>query len=225
MIIYQIKQERMCSTMNKDFINKSQLKKTTKYNIPAIIIMNGYPGSGKTYLTRNLSHELGVFVLSNDYVRTYCYVKFGYSSESKKNKRLVASINKIRLANLLLHKISFVLDADINSLECLEQLILISKVFGYSLINIKIESNNDFNNIERIQNRIMDFQKYDDLVIGDNVNYSTAYSSTEYFDIKQRKPRVIDDCYFDFIITNDDTLSEFDAEIKGVVKKLGERLS
>ena len=101
---------------DKNFIKEmnSEIRKVIKFKKPCLIALSGYPGSGKTDIARTLSKELGIFLLSNDYVRNYYYQ---FTKDYSEEKRLeieskVSSINSLRLKMLLGTRTSFVFDRD-----------------------------------------------------------------------------------------------------------------
>lgn len=201
----------------KNFVKEMNLTSTIKYKKPVIITLSGLPGSGKTTTARFLSKHLGIFLLSTDYVRNYYFIKFADSPEKRsKIPKFVRSINKKRLMKLLINKTSFVIDKDLNSIEALEKYYLISRVFGYEVISIKLNSKDDTENIKRISSRKMDYDKTYEGVIGDNVEYQTSYPAETYYEIKERKPEFIDDDYFDFVIDNNNDMENFENQLENM---------
>lgn len=207
------------------FIKEMDVSSDIKYKKPIIITLSGLPGSGKTTTARGLSKNLGIFLFSTDYIRNYYFIKFADKSDEEKKKipKLVKTINKKRLVKLLLNRTSFVIDQDLNSMEAIEKYHLISKVFGYNMVSIKLDSKNDSENIQRIQGRVMNYDKTYDGVIGDNVEYQTSYPSETYFEIKKRKPQLIDDNYFDFVIDNNKDLQNLENQIETISYHLNKR--
>ncbi len=57
--------------MKKNFVKEMNIKKAIKYKKPLIITLSGAPGSGKTVMAKGLSKNLGLYVISSDYVRNY----------------------------------------------------------------------------------------------------------------------------------------------------------
>lgn len=203
--------------MVKNFIKEMNIKCATKYKNPAIITLSGLPGSGKTTVAKELSKCFGLFVLSNDYIRNYYFVKFEDDQEKQlKIPRIVARINKERLIKLLINRRSLIIDANLNTLESISKIEKIASLFKYSVIKIKIDSKNDEENIRRIENRIMNYNYKDANVIGDNVNYSTSYDQDMYYQIKKGKPEMLEPTYFDFIIENNSDLEKLNNNIENV---------
>lgn len=203
--------------MKKNFIREMNIKCATKYKNPAIITLSGLPGSGKTTVAKELSKCFGLFVLSNDYIRNYYFVKFEDDQEKQlKIPRIVARINKERLIKLLINRRSLIIDANLNTLESISKIEKIASLFKYSVIKIKIDSKNDEENIRRIENRIMNYNYKDANVIGDNVNYSTSYDQDMYYQIKKGKPEMLEPTYFDFIIENNSDLEKLNNNIENV---------
>lgn len=203
--------------MKKNFIREMNIKCATKYKNPAIITLSGLPGSGKTTVAKELSKCFGLFVLSNDYIRNYYFVKFEDDQEKQlKIPRIVARINKERLIKLLINRRSLIIDANLNTLKSIKKFEKIASLFKYSVIKIKIDSKNDEENIRRIENRVMNYNYKDANVIGDNVNYSASYDQDMYFQIKKGKPEMLEPAYFDFIIENNSDLEKLNNNIENV---------
>ena len=207
----------------KKFLKEMNFDNVKKYKKPCLITLSGLPGSGKTYVAKELSKDLGIFVLSNDYVRNYFY-KYESGMSFEQIQKNVDKINKERLLKIILNRKSFVFDADLNTCEKFQRFIKISDMFNYELIKIKLNSNDD-NNIDRILKRVMDYDMFDYNVIGDNVHYSSSYDRDTYYDIKSRKPQYIDDNYFDYVIDNFGTKEELKCKINEISTDIGSSLT
>lgn len=186
-----------------DFKNEmnQEIKKVTKYNKPFIITFSGLPECGKTTIARELSKDLGIFLLSNDYIRNYFYqFTREYNEEVRKEiERKVKKINLYRLKKLLMSRTSFVYDRDFNTEEQYKRLDMIRKFARMNLVKIKVNST-DEGNLERIKNRDMDYNKIYKGVIGDKVEYLSSFPEDEYYEIKSRKPQMLLDDFFDYVI-------------------------
>ena len=186
-----------------DFKNEmnQEIKKVTKYNKPFIITFSGLPECGKTTIARELSKDLGIFLLSNDYIRNYFYqFTREYNEEVRKEiERKVKKINLYRLKKLLMSRTSFVYDRDFNTEEQYKRLDMIRKFVRMNLVKIKVNST-DEGNLERIKNRDMDYNKIYKGVIGDKVEYLSSFPEDEYYEIKSRKPQMLSDDFFDYVI-------------------------
>lgn len=186
-----------------DFKNEmnQEIKKVTKYNKPFIITFSGLPECGKTTIARELSKDLGIFLLSNDYIRNYFYqFTREYNEEVRKEiERKVKKINLYRLKKLLMLRTSFVYDRDFNTEEQYKRLDMIRKFARMNLVKIKVNST-DEGNLERIKNRDMDYNKIYKGVIGDKVEYLSSFPEDEYYEIKSRKPQMLSDDFFDYVI-------------------------
>ena len=201
----------------KNFIKDMNLKDVRKYKKPQMVLLSGYPGTDKTYLAKKLSRKYKFFLLSTDYVRNYFYINKNEVKDESKIPSKVEKINRLRLLKLLLRRKSFVLDKDVNTLEELGSYIKLSKLFSYDLTIIGLEST-DEKNTKRIEKRVMDYNIQDNSVIGDNVCYSSSYPSWCYYDIKDRKPRFIDDSDLDYKIKNNGSLEDFNMNIDKVLE-------
>lgn len=189
--------------MYKKLFNDEDLLKVINYEIPPLITLSGCPGSGKTMLARSISSSLKIYLISNDYVRR-CLLQNNSNLNRTDIQGILIAINSLRLGSLLLHRIPFVLDADINSLRKIRELELLSKMFKYKIVKIRLEANNDSVNIDRIQSRALDYTKENLGVIGDDVRRSPVYGEEAYYAVKLRKPLQIPMEYFDYVIFNDD---------------------
>jgi len=191
--------------MNNTKVNKFVLDKTVKYKIPCVITLSGLPGSGKTTCAKVLSKNLKVFIISNDFIR-HKYMdkeKEIDDKERKKIERKILLLNFKRILNLYFNKSSFVLDKDANSIDKFKMFELLNKLFKYQMIKIKINSTDDSKNLDRIKNRLNNNISLNEGVIGDNIDYKHCYSLKTYYEIKSRKPQLLEDDFFDYVITND----------------------
>lgn len=181
-----------------------EMKKVVKYDKPFIVTFSGLPECGKTTIARELSKDLGIYLLSNDYVRNYFYqFTEDYNEEIRKNiERKVKKINLCRLKKLLTTRTSFVYDRDFNTEQEYQILDLIRRITYMDLIKIKVNST-DIENLERIKSRIMDYSKIYEGVIGDKVEYLSSYPEEVYYQIKDRKPQTLPDDFFDYVVNGD----------------------
>lgn len=209
---------------DKDFIKEmnAEISKVIKYKNPCVIALSGYPGSGKTEIARTLSKELGIFLLSNDYVRNY-YYQFTKDYSEKKHLEIeekVSNINNLRLRTLLLSRTSFVYDRDFNLEKDFNRLDLLLQILRMRLIKIKVNST-DSHNLLEISSMVMDYDKFYPGVIGDKVEYQGTFDEETYYQIKMRNPHILPDKFFDFVIDNADYL-QFKEQTKDLVKTLEE---
>lgn len=208
----------------KDFIREmnDEISKVITYKKPCVIALSGYAFSGKTEIARTLSKELGIFLLSNDYVRNYYYQ---FTKDYSEKKRLeiedkVSSINNLRLRTLLLSRTSFVYDRDFNLEKDFNRLDILLQILRMRLIKIKVNST-DSHNLSEMSSMVMDYDKVYPGVIGDKVEYQSSFDEETYYQIKTRKPHTLPDQFFDFVIDNDDPL-KFKDQTKTLVKIIKE---
>lgn len=211
--------------MDKIKIRKFVLDKTTKYKVPCIITLSGLPGSGKTTCAKVLSKNLKIFIVSNDFIRILC----GNSRENldkiskKRLNRKVLLLNIRRLLKLFYNRVSVVLDSDANDISKFKKIELLTKIFKYQIIKIKINSNDDKENISRIKNRKNDNNILDSEIIGDNIK-PYSFDKQTYYRVKLRKPQLLEDNFFDYILDNngnlDDYLNNLDKLVEDIQKKL-----
>lgn len=191
------------------------------YEQPFIVTMTGFPGSGKTHMSRQISRQLKIFLLSNDFIRNYYTknIKSNISADSLKTRLFVKRVNVQRFLILLEHRKSFVYDAGLSSLGRIKIMSIASKIFRYKLIKVKINSN-DHDNLMRLSKRKIDFDFKDELIIGDNSNYSGSFSEETYQVIKERKPILMTDDFFDYNLINTGSLSYFDSQINDTIEDI-----
>lgn len=209
--------------MDKNFRKEmdSEVKKVIKYKKPCIVALSGYPFCGKTPVARTLSKELGIFLLSNDYVRNYYYQ---FTKDYSEEKRLeiekkVSKINNFRLQKLLSTRTSFVFDRDFNLESDFTKFEKLSKLLRMQLIKIKVKAT-DAHNLEELKKAVMDYDKIYPLVIGDKVEYQSPFDEETYYQIKERKPHNLPDEFYDFVIDNDGD-KHFEEQVKTMIKTLG----
>lgn len=200
--------------MHNFFDMQLKLEKTHKYDNPHMIVFSGLPGSGKTRMSKKLSQKLEIFLLSNDYIRNYYQQRI---SSKKLVEYIVKIVNLERMTQIIMTKNSFILDASISKQSKLKELEFFSQFIQYDLIKIRIHSNDNQQNIERVMTRKTNLTNIDKTIFGDNMEYSKTYTEEEYWRILANKQIEIDDRYFDYCITNDGTLNEFDQKIESVI--------
>ena len=181
-----------------------EIDRAKKYDKPFLIIISGNPGSGKTFLAWTLSKYLKIVCLSNDYIRNEIYQSVILKNEEMRLEveKLVKEIANKRLEKLFSSRASFVYDMNVNNKKQLDEWKKYANENNYHLIKIKINSK-DIDNIKRVGDRKLDYNKSNNLVIGDNVLYGNNFKEEEYFKIKARKPIELKDNVFDYIIDND----------------------
>ena len=202
----------------KEILDRMDFNKIKLYKNPCIITMSGMAGSGKTTLAKELSKQLNIYLLSQDFIRNYYCTNIEEYNEDKRLyiDSIVKKCNAQRLIKLLYRRIPFVIDGNINTKEKFDQLKLICLILKYKLIKIKINSN-DEDNIKRIISRPIGLTNIDERIIGDNVNYSTHYTEKEYYEIKKRKIPKLEDVEFDYILNNYNSSTEFLSDINDVI--------
>lgn len=212
-------------TTHRSILGEMNFDGVLQYNQPFIVSFSGLPGSGKTEMSRFLSRDLRIFLLSNDYVRNYYYtILKQYCKNARINYEMATKImNEQRLLILLANHIPFVFDSGINDISHYRSFENISRIFKYELIKIRINSN-DEDNITRISKRNFDLDEFDDTIIGDGYAYSFPYDSDEYYRIKKRKSENLNGVNFDYTIDNYGTKEEFDEQAKSISSDISRRM-
>lgn len=208
--------------MDKNFIDEMNIENAVKLDKPYVVLLSGLPGSGKSFLAKQLSKRLKIFLLSSDYIRNYYYQFTDDYSEEKRREieEKVLKINEQRLIKLIENKVPFVFDKDFNKEKSINKFILDYHINDYfEIIKIKVNSS-DEHNIERIQHRKMDYKKIDSDIIGDNTSYHSSYSKEVYYEIKERKPQELANNYFDYVIDNNTTIEEFEKQIVSLINDI-----
>ncbi len=198
-----------------------EISKAEKYEVPFLIIISGDPGSGKTLLAWNLSKYLKIVCLSNDYIRNKIYQKGIQKNERTRIEveKLVKEIAYKRIDKLFSSRTSFVYDMNVNNKNQLDEWRKYASENNYKLIRIKINSK-DIDNIKRVGERKLDYNKSNNLVIGDNAFYGNSFKEEEYFKIKDRKPLELTDNDFDYIIDNNMSKEEYLEKIINIVEDI-----
>lgn len=184
--------------MQEQLINKflsEMVLPKTKYKKPFIIALSGYSGSGKSFVARLFSSNLGIYIIAGDKVRGYLY-KINYSDNFYTINDLTNKITDLRIKKALDNNIPIVLDRSISSVEQLDKL----KKYNVDIIFIKLNSTHE-ENIKRI---LFKKDKREDKEInniyGDTGHYSGVSSIEIYNEIKERKVYDVPDNIFDYQI-------------------------
>ena len=206
----------------KEVIKGNDLKVST----PFIIALSGLPGSGKTTTAETLSKRTNAYLLSSNYVRNNLYEQEKDKSSEKVRKKIqrkTAIIQFLRMIKLMIKKIPVIIDADMNTTKRYKFLKLISKIFAFKFLTIRIESPNLDTNYQRISKRTMDLRKVNSNIIGDNTACSNNYSKEVFNQIIERKPQNIQNIPFDYTIKNDSNKKNFQAKVRSVGDKINQR--
>ena len=207
----------------KKFIDEMEreVSRVKEYIPPIAILITADAGAGKFELARKLSKDLSIYLISNDYVRNYFYQLAENTSEDTRLdiQDMVQEINENRSKYLISHRISFVFDQNVHNIECYEK--TNKKLYNtpFRQFKIRIHSDDQYN-IKVIHDRVMDYDRKEDNVIGDNVFYASSFSEEVYWQIKKRKEITLDDGWFDFVINRTDDNEKFEKDMDDVVKKI-----
>jgi predicted kinase len=104
---------------------------------PALIIISGLPGTGKSYLSKRLAERVQFLVLESDALRKTLFSQPSYTS--RENARLFEVIHLL-LRELLSKGISVILDATNLSEQLCEQLYSIADRLDARLILVRVEA-------------------------------------------------------------------------------------
>lgn len=209
--------------MKKNFVDEmeKEVSRVKEYIPPIAILITADAGAGKFELARKLSKGLAIYLLSNDYVRNYYYEQISEAIEEDKNKLLeeVNQINNERLEFLISHRISFIYDHNIHSMESYEKIHQKLHNQSFKVFKIRIYSNDNYN-IKAIRDRKMDLNREDLSVIGDRAFYASSFSEEAYWKLKQRKEIKLEDDWFDFVIHRNDDEEQFMKDINQILEKI-----
>jgi adenylylsulfate kinase-like enzyme len=194
--------------MEEQLINKfleEMILPESNYKKPFIIALCGYSGSGKSFVSRLFSRNLGTYIIAGDKVRGYLY-KINYSDNFYTINDLTNKITDLRIKKVLDNNIPVVLDRSISSIEQLEDL----KKYNVDIIFIKLNSTHE-ENIKRILSK----KNKEDVkeisgTYGDIGHYSGVSSIELYNEIKDRKVYNIPDNLFDYQINTLDGLKDIE---------------
>ena len=132
----------------------------------------------------------------------------------------IKRVNLERMLKLLVRRVPFVYDADLNTYKDNKKFELLAKFFRFELIRIRLSSSGDKENLRRIQGRVLDLEDRDMSIIGDNMRYSGPYDALAYSQVLFRKPEVLPTTFFDYHIFNIKDFDFFLEQINAVVEDI-----
>jgi cytidylate kinase len=191
------------------------LKINENFKAKTIVLLNGKPGSGKSTLARKLSSDLWLNILSTEYTRQKLYKLFGTKPCEMKTtivNNMTKAISGMRIFTHMCLGKSFVIDANFAEGNIIGKMIFKT----YETIKIKINSDNDDNNIKRILHRskvATDLK----LVHGDKANDS-VFRGSDYYDIINRSN--YNDFNADYNLDNNGTLEEYKEQINNLIEEI-----
>ncbi|MDS0526719.1 ATP-binding protein [Clostridium sp. SHJSY1] len=108
--------------------------------IAYIIILTGIPASGKTTFSKYLSKDLGVPVISKDFIKEILFDDIGFKSREEKVKLGIASMNimyGIAEESMKLNK-TVILENNFENISK-KRLNMLIKTYNYEVINIRFQ--------------------------------------------------------------------------------------
>lgn len=109
-------------------------------DIAHIIILTGIPASGKTTFSKYLSKELGIPVISKDFIKEILFDDIGFQSREEKIKLGIASMNimyGIAEENMKLNN-TVILENNFENISK-KRLNVLVKTYNYEVINIRFQ--------------------------------------------------------------------------------------
>ena len=125
---------------------------------PALIIISGLPGTGKSYLSKRLAERVRLLVLESDALRKLLFSPPLYSSQE--SAQLFRTIHRL-LRELLRKGIPVILDATNLSERFREQLYSIADQLDVKLILVRVEAPPEVVH-QRLENRARDRENTSD---------------------------------------------------------------
>ena len=189
-----------------DFFGEMIFDSESEYEKPFCIVIDGLSSSGKTYLAKELSKGLNLYLLNSDYVR-YVYYKAlreHYPNVMTVIKRTVDEINIERCSVLCANRIPFIFDGNKSDRDVYGALSKPLAMGEYELIRIVINSNKT-KCLDNLEKRRIGFVDSDESVKGDFLFYNPPLLQT----IEEKE--IVES---EYTIDNIGTLEDFDKNIK-----------
>ena len=195
-----------------DFFGEMFFDKTSEYDRPFCIVIDGLSSSGKTYLAKELAKGLKLYLLGSDYVR-YCYYKALKDEVPETMKLIRHTVDEIdmeRIYILCANRVPFIFDGNQRDRSVYESMSKPLAMGGYDQVRIYINSNKSkcFDNLKK---RRVGFVDFDELVMGDFLFYNPPLLQT----IEEKE--IVES---EYTIDNIGTLEDFDKNIKELITKI-----
>ena len=184
-----------------------------RYQKPFIITLSGHCGSGKSYISKLLSRELSVYIISGDRIRDKILSKESTFDQTElynmKNR-----INIYIVKKLLENNVSVVFDRSVSSME---QLNLV-KTLTDNIISIKLISDDNIN-----KKRVVSRDEVNPIITpiyGDYESPSDILTVEDYEKVQTRKVYNIPDDLFDYEIDSTRSLSEVESQVTDICNQI-----
>lgn len=208
---------------------KEQIKKrieieriipTKQYEIPFLILLTGEVGSGKSLVAQLLSKELGLYLISGDYIRNIIFSITPHTDiTTPENRDLVNEIAIEELAFCIKNHYSSVLDRNVSNQKGID---FIKDKCNIETILIKLISS-DTENIKRVEQR----KKKPDLEIehyGHKETKSGVVTKEEYNKIKARKVYDLEDDKYQYFLDTNVALEELTKNIEKIADEIKRKI-
>lgn len=198
-----------------EIIEEEAIFPPKKYQEAFTIVLTGLCGSGKSLVSKLLSQELSLYVVSGDYVRNLIGRFVGDDLDTLiKNRPLVNEIHLEECIKLVNNNYSIVVDRSVANEK---EKAIIDKIPGEKIF-IKIIST-DEKNIENIKKRSLGNEV--------KVNYfghqnykSCVQTEEDYYLAKARKSYTLSDNIYQYFIKTDVTLEELKKQIVEIAEDI-----
>jgi len=125
---------------------------------PALILLSGLPGTGKSYLSRRLAEHVPLLILESDLLRKTLFSSPGYSAVE--SFRLFRAVYQL-VEELLREGISLILDATNLAERFRERLYGVADRLGARMVLIKVEAPPELVK-QRLEERAIDTENHSD---------------------------------------------------------------
>ncbi len=184
-----------------------------RYQKPFIITMSGHCGSGKSYISKLLSRELSVYIISGDRIRDKI-LSINSNFDPQELYNMKNRINIYIIKKLLENNVSIVMDRSVSSME---QLNLVKQLTN-NAITIKLLSDDDTN-----KKRVVSRDKINPVIMpiyGDYESPSDILTIEAYDEVKSRKIYDIPDILFNYEIDTTKSLEEVEEQVIKISKQI-----
>lgn len=204
----------------KNRIETERIIPKKQYEIPFLILLTGEVGSGKSLVAQLLSKDLGLYLISGDYIRNIIFSITPHTDiTTPENRALVNEIALEELVYCIKNHYSSVLDRNISSQKDMD---FIKDKCNIETILIKLISS-DTENIKRVEQR----KNKPDLEIehyGHKETKSGVVTKEEYNRIKENKIYDLADNKYQYFLDTNVPLEELTNNIEKIATEIKKRI-